>query len=345
MTPVLLVALDSVGVDPLGHDRAESVYAGSAFLFPRGRSGPLLDLPDAPVEGALVETDVTGGRTEGSIECAITYTTLFTGRDALAEHGLVQGLGLREGVLEGLLSGDTLFHRFAPSAALANALFPAHLPFLRSSYVEDLLPAFGREEVEARVTLHGAPVRLTGPDKHGLAELFTLAELNQNPFVLAARRAGLRLRTWDDVRAEQALTSTLTHALERSMDLSLFDPAPLPPRTPAEAARVLAGLAAEHRFTFYKYQTADLVAHTHRVDLARETFAEVEAFLGALLCALPADARVVVTSDHGHLEQVGFTRGHPRSRVPTWVFGPGARAAADGLRTPAAIFRHLAALA
>lgn len=78
---------------------------------------------------------------------------------------------------------------------------------------------------------------------------------------------------------------------------------------------------------------------------ARETFAEIERFVGALVRALPADTRVVVTSDHGHLEQVGFTRGHPRSRVPTWVFGPGAHAVAPTLREPAAIFAHLASLA
>lgn len=343
MAHVVLVALDSVGIDPLGHDRPDSVYAESALLFPRGRSGPVVALPG--IEGALVETDVTGGRTSGSIECAITYTTLFTGVDALEAHGLVQGLGLREQVIDGLLAGDTLFRRFAGSPALANAIFPAHLPFLRGSYVEDVLPAFTREQVEARVTLRGEPVRLTGPDKHGLAELFTLAEVNQNPFVLAARRAGVRLRTWDDVRAGRALTSTLTHALEGDMDLSLFDPAPLPPRTPEQAAGVLAALSAEHRLVFYKYQLADLVSHTHRVDLARATFAEIEAFVGALARALPADTRLVVTSDHGHLEQVGFTRGHPKSKVPTWVFGPGAREAAASLVTPGAIFRHLAALA
>jgi hypothetical protein len=339
---VVLIALDSVGIDPLGHERPESIYADSAFLFPRGRAdGPL---PDAPVEGALVETDVTGGEDRGSIECAITYTTLFTGTDAVRAHGLVQGLGLREEVLDDLLAGDTLFRRFAPSAALANAIFPAHLPFLRGSYVEDLLPSFSREQVEARVTLRGEPVRLAGPDKHGLAELFTLAELNQNPFVLAALRAGVRLRTWDDVRAGRALTSTLTHALERDLDLSLFDPTPLPARSVAEAAQVLADLSAEHRFVFYKYQLADLVSHTHRVELARETFAEIEAFVGALVRALPSGTRVVVTSDHGHLEQVGFTRGHPKSRVPTWVFGPGAHAVAPALREPAAIFAHVASL-
>jgi len=37
MASVLLIALDSVGIDSLGHERPESVYAQSRFLFPRGR--------------------------------------------------------------------------------------------------------------------------------------------------------------------------------------------------------------------------------------------------------------------------------------------------------------------
>jgi hypothetical protein len=51
---------------------------------------------------------------------------------------------------------------------------------------------------------------------------------------------------------------------------------------------------------------------------------------------------VIVTSDHGHLEQVAFTRGHPKSRVPTWYFGPDASAQAERMRTPEAIFHVVA---
>lgn len=339
----LVVAFDSVGIDPLGHARPGSIYSESAFLFPRGGAGPLLDLPDAPVEGALVETDVTGGRTEGSIECAITYTSIFTGRDALAAHGLVRGLGADEALLRELLATSNLFACFGPGeACLANAIFPAHLAPFGSSHLEDLLPRVEREALEARVTFQGRPVVLRGQPKHGFAELFTACEVNQNPFVLAARRAGVRLRTWDDVRAGQALTASLTHALERDMDLSLVDPAPLPLLDGAGAAEVLARLARAHRFTFYKVQLADLVAHTGRVELARETFALIERFLGELLIRLGDGVRVVVTSDHGHLEQVGFTRGHPKNRVPTWVFGPGAREHAGRLTRPEHIFELVA---
>src|SRR5262245_3173359 len=66
---IILLALDSVGIDPLGHQRPESVYARSRFLFPTDRSGDVLPILRAPVRGALVETDVVGGHERGAIEC------------------------------------------------------------------------------------------------------------------------------------------------------------------------------------------------------------------------------------------------------------------------------------
>ncbi len=75
----ILIALESVGIDPLGHDRPESVYGGSRLLFPHGARGEVLDLCDAPIRGILVETDVIGGAEQGAIECAITYTSIFSG--------------------------------------------------------------------------------------------------------------------------------------------------------------------------------------------------------------------------------------------------------------------------
>lgn len=333
---VILIALDSVGIDPLGHERPESVYCPSAFLFPPGSASPR-PLPNAPRAGALVETDVTGGQTLGTIECAITYASIFSGRSALEEHGLMEGLGLKKDVLERLLGERNLF-REIPNACLANALFPRELPSFRNSYVADLLPSLSREELEATLTWRGEPLRLVGPNKCGVAELFTLVEINQNVFVHAAREAGVELRGWDEVRAGRALTSSLTHALEAEFGFASLGLEPLPERSEAEAAQVLADLGSKHPFVFYKFQLADLVSHTGRVELARGVFAQIERFLGELLARTPDSLTVIVTSDHGHLEQVGFTRGHPKSLVPTWVFGPDAVEAAAGLTRPEAIF-------
>jgi bisphosphoglycerate-independent phosphoglycerate mutase (AlkP superfamily) len=105
----------------------------------------------------------------------------------------------------------------------------------------------------------------------------------------------------------------------------------------------LLALASQHDFTFYKYQLADLVSHTGRVDLARDVFAVIETFVEAILRAIdPRETVVIITSDHGHLEQVAFSHGHPKSRVPTWYFGPDAESQADRMRRPEAIFHVVA---
>ena len=334
----ILVALDSVGIDPRGHDHPESVYRESRFQFPRGQRSSALALPDAPVEGALVETDVTGEDQRGAIECAITYTSIFTGRSALERHGLMQGLGLKGPLLESLVAESNLFAAI-PGSCLANAIFPAHVAPFGTSYAQDLVPCVTRDQVEQGLRFRGEPVKLGGKGKNGFAELFTLCEINQNIFVHAARKAGVRLPRWEDVRQGRALTSSLTHELEADFDLSFFGEAPLPRRTPKEGARILSKLSAEHPFVFYKFQMPDLVSHTARVELAREVFATIEVFLGALLDAIDIERTlVVVTSDHGHLEQVGFTHGHPKTKVPTWVFATGALEVASKLARPERIF-------
>jgi hypothetical protein len=336
----ILFAVDSVGIDPLGHDRPESVYSESRFLFPKGRRGDVLAIRHPRLPGILVETDVTGGSERGAIECAITYTSIFSGRSAVAEHGLMSGLGMNERLFERLVSADNLFRHFK-NPCLANAVFPIHLPFFKDSYVQDLVPHVSREVVERELLFDGAPMSLKGAHKRGLPELFTLAEINQNIFVFAARQAGLRLRTIDDVRRNAALTSSLTHELEAKFGFSIFDIPPLPLRTPEEGAQIVVELAQDHDFVFYKYQLPDLISHTGRVELARDVFDVIERFVGTLLDVVEPDSTVIVTSDHGHLEQVGFTAGHPKSKVPTWCFGPHAEHRAELLRRPEGIFKAL----
>src|SRR5262245_17587025 len=111
MSRVILIALDSVGIDPLGVDRPESVYSESRFLFPGQAGSNPIPLPDAPVPGALVETVVADPNCRGAIECAITYTSIFSGQSALDRHGLMRGLGLDEHTLARMVSDDNLFRR------------------------------------------------------------------------------------------------------------------------------------------------------------------------------------------------------------------------------------------
>jgi hypothetical protein len=341
MQRAVLIALDSVGIDPLGHQRPESVYAASRFLFPRDQGGDVIPITGGPLPGALVATDVVGGHDKGAIECAITYTSIFSGQSAVDQHGLMRGLGLNETLFKKLIAQGNLFRHFE-RPCLANAIFPAHLPFFGGSFVENLVPRFDRHAVEASLTYRGQPVRFKGEAKNGFAELFTLAEINQNIFVHAAREAGMRLRTWDDARRGQALTSSMTGELESEFNVAFFRQEPLPRWSPQMAAEKLAALVREHDFTFYKYQIPDLVSHTGRIELARAVFAVIEDFVEAVLHAIADEPTVVVvTSDHGHLEQLSSSHAHPKTHVPTWYFGPNAEENAARLRRPEQIFHLL----
>jgi hypothetical protein len=334
---IILIALDSLGIDPFGHNRPDSVYSGSRFLFPGGQSSCPLRIESTPIHGALVETTVAPD-CSGAIECAITYTSIFSGRSALDHHGLMQGLGLNEQRLKDLIAKDNLFKHFE-APCLANAIFPVHPTFLGTSFVQDLVPAFDRKAIEEVLTFDGQPVRIAGSNKHGFAELFTLTEINQNIFVHAAREAGMTLRTWADLRSGDSLTGTMTNELEARFNWEGLRQAPLPVWRPEEAARILVKLAKQSDFTFYKYQLPDLVSHTGRVELARSVFETIEAFLWAVLNLVdPMKTIVIITSDHGHLEQVSFTRGHPKSKVPTWYFGPDAERQASRMSRPEGIF-------
>jgi hypothetical protein len=152
----------------------------------------------------------------------------------------------------------------------------------------------------------------------------------------------MTLHTWDDARHGRALASTMTHELEANFNVEALGQAPLPCYTPTQAAGLVAELALAHDCTFYKYQIPDLVSHTGRIELAREVFAIIEDFVEALLGRLdPRRCVVVITSDHGHLEQLASSHAHPKTAVPTWYFGPGALSAAARLRRPEHIFHVL----
>ena len=240
MPRVILIALDSVGIDPLGHGRPESVYGQSRFLFPRPVGRRSASIARCPMSGRLVETVVAEPDQPGAIGVRHHLHLDFLRPKRLKQHGLMQGLGLNEPTLQQMIREDNLFRHFG-NPCLANAIFPIHLSFLGGSYVEDLIPAMDRTGVEGRLEFDGRPVRFRGPDKHGFAEMFTLGEINQNVFVYAAREAGVALRTWDDVREGRALTGTMTaragSPVQLGGDRSSRAAAPQAPRGGRDPAR------------------------------------------------------------------------------------------------------------
>jgi len=140
----------------------------------------------------------------------------------------------------------------------------------------------------------------------------------------AARAAGVRLRTLDDLRAGAAVFHDLTNGRLREWGHDL------PERTSRESGRVLARLAAQMDLTFFEFFLTDLVAHG-RAPLSPDAVVRmVDELLTGVLDAADGRTTVVVVSDHGNLED-GRSTAHTLNPVPALAIGPG-RDAFRGIR-------------
>jgi 2,3-bisphosphoglycerate-independent phosphoglycerate mutase len=133
---------------------------------------------------------------------------------------------------------------------------------------------------------------------------------------LTALAAGAPIPDLDDLLAGRAVLWDITHEVatgQLGFDL---------PLVPADEAGVrLARLAAEYDLVLYESFLTDLAGH-RRVDPAW-VLSRLDAFLGAILAHRSSEMTLVVSSDHGNLED-GTTKAHTTNPVPLLVVGPAA---------------------
>jgi 2,3-bisphosphoglycerate-independent phosphoglycerate mutase len=155
--------------------------------------------------------------------------------------------------------------------------------------------------------------------------------------MLAAQAAGALTRGAAELAEGRAVASSITNERWRER---LGDE--MPRVTPGEAARTLARIVSESDVTLFAHYDTDYTGHRGELSAAVAALEKVDAFLGALVDALPADALLVVSSDHGNLEDV--RGGHTTNPVPLLAAGPGRETFAEArsiLNVTPAILRLL----
>ena len=197
------------------------------------------------------------------------------------------------------------------------------------------LAAAGRTGVFANA-FPVAYLRAAGLECEGVAE-FTLGRARASATLVAYAAGAGRLRTWADARAGRGLTPDITGARARALG------APIAPRSPRAAAGILLEIADRQDLTMFEFFETDEAGHERSMARAREVLARLDAFLRAILDGLPAGWSLVVTSDHGNVEDLS-SRNHTRARVPVLGFGPAA-AAVGAVRDLTGIRSVLLALA
>jgi hypothetical protein len=134
---------------------------------------------------------------------------------------------------------------------------------------------------------------------------------------VAVEAAGLPFKTIEDLRAGRAVYHEFTNGFIAALGEDV------PVRTPEEAARILAGVVSENRFTLYEHFIADAAGHEQNEEFALRVLRELACFVRATLSSLDLErTTVILTSDHGNVEDLS-TRNHTLNFVPTLAWGPG----------------------
>jgi hypothetical protein len=156
-------------------------------------------------------------------------------------------------------------------------------------------------------------------------ELVARRQRRHSVTTLTILGAGLPLRSKREMAAGEAVYQDITNEM-----LPRFGVTDVPPVSPAEAGRRLAGLTRCHSFTMFEYFQTDRQGHKNDWALAEKIVATLDGFLTAV-CEAVRDSLVIITSDHGNFED--FTvKTHTLNPVPTILLGPGCREAAAAVR-------------
>ena len=94
--------------------------------------------------------------------------------------------------------------------------------------------------------------------------------------------------------------------------------------TPGRAGSHLVKLSRDFDLILYECFLLDLVGHTGEPAQAVRCLSAIDGFLEGIAGAADPDTTLVMTSDHGNIEDLS-TAGHTRNQVPLLALGPDAQ--------------------
>lgn len=287
---IAFVLVDGVGVG--SRDPGRNPLARRPTLLSHFDDGSGVDLPAG---GRLGIADATLG-IAGRPQSATGHTTLLTGINAAGRLGH-HLLGFPNQALRRLLASQNLFLDLSE-----RGLRGAYANAYRCAYLDALdLP-------------HAHPSRPEPPLP------VKASRIRPSASTAALQAAGGPFLTFDHLRRGEALYHDLTNEQPRGVGCEV------PSRSPVEAAEIFLEMGRQVDFLMFEYFRTDEAGHLRDFDLADRALSDLDEFLRAVIRGLREGDGLLVTSDHGNLEDLSI-RQHTLADVPVLGFGRAAAVA------------------
>jgi hypothetical protein len=277
-------------------DRVLLIFVDGVGLAPAADDNPLARVPTPALSGLL------GGplvRETAEVPPGGAHGAVLVPLDATLEV---------EGLPQSATGQTTLFTGVNAAAHLGR-----HVSAFPGPRLKALIETHG---VLRRARAAGLDVTFANPYTRGYFERVAARRGRHSATTVTAMTAGLRLRGVGDLARGEAVAWDIVR--DR---FGAGRPGAPPPVTPEEAGRHLATLAGGHRLTLWETFYTDLAGH-RRFDLSpEEAVRRLDGLLAGVLAHRPPELTVLLTSDHGNLEEASHTV-HTRNPVPLLAVGP-----------------------
>ncbi|WP_050765919.1 alkaline phosphatase family protein [Synechococcus sp. PCC 7335] len=285
----LLVFLDGLGLGEANNNPLSTLVAMPFLERYLGRkllkvpSNQSFDrLPNLLLPNLLLKPiDATLG-VEGLPQSATGQTTLYTGQNAAKFLGRHQS-GFANGSLRKLIDQYGLF---------AQALALGKTATLANAYSPEYFYAIARRK-----------------RRYSVCTLLNLS-------------AGLPFRMQYEYEQGEAIIWNIIGTVRSARDAQV--PGQVGARTsipPAVAGKRLAQLSEGYNVTLFECYLTDYAGHAQDWDQAIAALQRVDTFLAGVIAYLPPNVTLIVTSDHGNIEDLS-TKRHTLNPVPLIAIGP-----------------------
>ncbi len=241
----------------------------------------------------------------------------------------VESLGRRDGFLLSAIDAGLGVPGRPQSATGQTALFTGQNGAVLLGHHSTAFPGpqlralLAEHSIFRRAAAAGRAVTFANPFNPGYWQALEEGRRKASASTLALRAAGVPFRNLEDLRRGEAVTWDVRRDLfARAVDASL------PAVSEAQAGSDLARIGGAHDLTLYETFLTDLAGHDRFGLEVPDAVERVDGLLGGVLASRPEDLTVVLTSDHGNIEESGHSV-HTTNPVPLLVVGRAAPAFAD----------------